>query len=289
MGERMGAGGEPREAIHDLPALLALRAALARLDPALPPTALVAQPARAEGGAGAAVGILAGSFDPLTNAHGALARAALDTGGLDALYFALSRRTVDKEGVLRPSQADRALVLCRYAECHPRHGALLFNRGLYAEQAQAARAAFPDAREVAFVVGFDKARQIFDPRYYEDRDAALGDLFGAVTLLVAPRGDDGAAELAALLERPENRPYRARVRPLPFDPAYAGDSATLVREDARAGQSVAGLVPPETLAFLAEARPYDPPRWSDDGTQIDHYALREAAIEALAARPVADR
>src|SRR2546423_14678901 len=85
MGEGMGVGGEPREAIHDLPALLALRAALARLDPALPPTALVAQPARAEGGAaataGAAVGILAGSFDPLTNAHGALARAALDARG----------------------------------------------------------------------------------------------------------------------------------------------------------------------------------------------------------------
>ena len=265
MGE--GMGDEPREAIHDLPALLALRAALARLDPALPPTALIAQPARAEGGAdmaaGSAVGILAGSFDPLTHAHGALARAALHAGGLDALYFALSRRTVDKEGVMRPSQADRALVLRRYAERHQRHGVLYFNRGLYAEQAAAARAAFPDAREVAFVVGFDKARQIFDPRYYNHRDAALGELFGAVTLLVAPRGDDGEAGLAALLDRPENRPYRARVRPLPFDPAYAGDSATHVREAARAGQSVTDLVPPETLAFLAEARPYDPPRPGD--------------------------
>src|SRR5438045_9534080 len=105
MGEGMGVGGEPREAIHDLPALLALRDALANLDPALPPTALIAQPARAEGGAdaaaGAAVGILAGSFEPLTNAHAALARAALNAGGLDALYFALSRRTVDTEGDLR--------------------------------------------------------------------------------------------------------------------------------------------------------------------------------------------
>lgn len=271
-----------RAAVDDLAAVAALRATLAGLDPAGPPRAVVAQEAALSGPvARPAVGVLAGSFDPLTAAHAALARAALDAGGLDALYFALSRRTVDKEGVARPTQADRALVLCLYARRHPRHGVLLFNRGLYAEQAVAARAAFPAAREVAFVVGFDKAEQIFDPRYYDDRDAALRDLFARVTVLVAPRGGQGAADLAALLARPENRLYRASARALPFDPDYAADSATAVRELARAGRDVAALVPPETAAFLAAARPYDPPRRLPDGRLSDSYGERMARVETI--------
>jgi nicotinic acid mononucleotide adenylyltransferase len=274
---------------QDLDELLALRAALAGLDPAGPPTAVTVQAPRGEDGValdgaaqGGRIGILPGSFNPLTNAHAALARVALAAGGLDAIYLALSRRTVDKEGVDRPSQADRALVLCRYARRQPRHGVLLFNRGLYAEQAEAARARFPGARELAFVVGFDKARQIFDPGYYTDREAALARLFAAATLLVAPRGPDGAAAFAELLGRPENRAYLARVRLLPFDPAYAGDSATEVRAAAQSGRSVDELVPPETLAFLAEARPYDAPEIGADGARRDHYAEREAWIESLA-------
>ena len=281
-------------AARDLDELLALRAALARLDPAGPPVAVVAQAPRGEDGAaldgaahGCRLGILPGSFNPLTNAHAALAGVALEAGGLDAVYLALSRRTVDKEGVDRPSQADRALVLCRYARRQPRHGVLLFNRGLYAEQAEAARARFPDAAEIGFVVGFDKARQIFDPGYYTDREAALARLFAAATLLVAPRGADGAAEFAELLGRPENRAYRERVRLLPFDPAYAGDSATVVRSAVQSGWAVDALVPPETLAFLAEARPYDPPQTEADGVRRDHYAEREAWIERMAGGGVA--
>ena len=288
-----GSEAAPRAAPggRDLDELLALRATLARLDPAGPPVAVVAQAPRGEDGAalddtgrGLAIGILPGSFNPLTNAHAALARVALEAGGLDAVYLALSRRTVDKEGVDRPSQADRALVLCRYARRESRHGVLLFNRGLYTEQAEAARARFPDAREIGFVVGFDKAQQIFDPGYYSDREAALARLFAAATVLVAPRGADGAAEVAELLGRPENRAYRERVRLLPFDPAYAGDSATAVRAAVQSGRAVDGLVPPETLAYLAEARPYDPPEIGADGARRDYYAMREAWVESLAAQ-----
>lgn len=283
---RMAADGDGdaglRAVVDDLAAVAALRVTLAGLDPTAPPRAVIAHGAALPmPAARPAVGVLAGSFDPLTTAHAALARAALDAGGLDTLYLALSRRTVDKERVTRPTQADRALVLRLYARRHPRHGVLLFNRGLYAEQAVAARAAFPAAREVAFVVGFDKAVQIFDPRYYGDRDAALRDLFARVTLLVAPRGGQGAADLAALLARPENRPYRDAVRALPFDPAYAADSATAVRDLARAGRDVTALVPPETAAFLAAARPYAPPRRLPDGRMDDRYGERVTQVEAI--------
>ena len=37
------------------------------------------------------------------------------------------------------------------------------------------------------IYGYDKVVQIFDPRYYDDRDAALDRLFALSSLLVAPR------------------------------------------------------------------------------------------------------
>ena len=55
--------------------------------------------------------------------------------------------------------------------------------------------------------------QIFDPRYYDDREAALRRLFGQAAFLVAPRDEHSAADLAALLGRPQNAPYAGRVRP----------------------------------------------------------------------------
>jgi nicotinamide-nucleotide adenylyltransferase len=282
---RQSSADDPAEYLYDLPAIFALRAALAALDPAAPPRAVVAVPAAMPPvmppPVRSAIGVLAGSFDPLTNAHAALVRAALDHGDCDAVYLALSRHTVDKEGRARPTQADRALVLREYVRGHARHGLLFFNRGLYADQAVAARAAFPRAGELRFIVGFDKARQIFDPRYYPDRDAALRQLFAAVTLLVAPRAGDSATALTALLDQPANRSYHEFVRALPFDPAYAADSSTAVRAAAQAGVPVADLVPPPAATFIAETRPYDPP--AEIATGRDAYALRDALIATLVA------
>lgn len=250
-------GATLREAFDARGELAALDARFAALDPAAPPCATIIEDVVGPAAFGT-VGVMAGSFDPLTNAHLALARAARDAGGCDAVYLALSRHTVDKETRVRPTDAERALLLRQVARHTAGLGILAFNRGLYAEQALAARAIFPNMQEIRFVVGFDKARQIFDPRYYADRDAALHQLFAHVTLLVAPREDDGADALAALLARPENRPFRDRVRALPLDPAWADDSATRVRAAATAGDSatVAALVPPETVAWIAALRPY---------------------------------
>jgi len=249
-------GAATRELFGADGALATLDARFAALDPAAPSRATIIEQANGPTGGGT-IGIMAGSFDPLTNAHLALARAARDLGGCDALYLALSRHTVDKETRVRPTDAERAVLLCQVARREPGLGVLAFNRGLYADQAVAARALFPDAA-IHFVVGFDKARQIFDPRYYADRDAALRQLFAHVTLLVAPREDEGADALAALLAPPENAPFREHVRALPLDPAWADDSATRVRAAARASDTVtlAVLVPPETQAWITALRAY---------------------------------
>jgi len=235
------------------------------------------------------------------------------------VYAAFSKRTVDKEGVERPLLVDRVLLLQAVLRRRlPRVGILLFNRGLYVEQAEAIRAAFPRVRRIFFLMGFDKVVQIFDPRYYEDRDAALEELFGRAELLVVPRGDAyeegrGQAEslgegvgvvcgqaqaqslrdegngqgqaqsLRELLEWPENRRFARFVHALPFDPLYRDVSSTLVR---RGGAAYGRDVPQEVRQFMKKTRAYAPPVRSADGSMVDVYAARVAALSQLLHGPV---
>ncbi len=263
--------------VYDLPRILRLRALErdlarrpdARLQPLAP---LPARPA--------AIGVLSGSFNPLTHGHEALVAAAR-RDGLDAVLLLLPLRAVDKERVARASALDRALVLTAWAERHPSVGVAMVNRGLYVEHAHLLAAAYPESR-VVFLVGHDKIVQILDPRYYPDRDAALRDLFACSTVRVAPRQGQGHAALRSLLDRAENQDYATGVAALTVDDDVAALSSTVVREAARAGTPWEDLVPAEAVRFVHEARPYAPPVYDGDGGEIDAYALRLALIEALA-------
>jgi nicotinamide-nucleotide adenylyltransferase len=267
-----------RAVFADLHRWLRLHDLLASLDPDGPP-AVRTLPAGWM--APARLGVLAGSFNPMTLAHTALAGRALTEGGLDAVAFALSVRIVDKERVTGAALEDRLLALELYVQRHPEYAVLVLNRGLYVDQAVALRAAFPALRELAFIVGYDKAVQIFDPRYYADRDAALERLFALATLLVAPRAGQGQAALAALLARPENRRFAGAVRWLPLPAAYMALSSTQVRQEAGSAAEVEA-VPVETRALLAATRVYAPPRRLRSGEEVDAYAVRLALLDALA-------
>jgi nicotinic acid mononucleotide adenylyltransferase len=239
----------PTSNAYSLAAARGLQRGLAGLDPAAPPAARLLRAPRA--GLGRAVGVLPGSFDPFTAAHAALARAALRHGGLDSLLFLLSVYVVDKGDAARAALADRALVLARYTARRPRCGVAVANRGLYVEEAEALAPLLPAGAALWFVVGHDKIVQVFDPRYYADRTTALDRLFALAGFVVAPRAGATHDDLAALLARPENAPYRARVRPLPLATAYRDQSATAVRAALAAGEMPAGLLTPEAAAFIA--------------------------------------
>ena len=219
--------------------------------------------------------VFPGSFNPPTNAHIALLQqACLFAQQHDAtsLYAAISKRIVDKEQVERPTLLDRIdlldTVLHHYLQDT---GIMLFNRGLYVEQAQAVRASFPQVEHLYFLLGFDKIVQILDPHYYQDRDASLVALFKIAELLVAPRGNDGEQELEQLLHQPENERFARFVHPLPFDAKYRNLSSTQIRQgDDAALQEV----PSEVQQFIRESRAYQPPIHRSDGTVIDEYAIR---------------
>jgi nicotinic acid mononucleotide adenylyltransferase len=199
------------------------------------------------------VGVLAGSFNPPTIAHVDLAERARAADRLDVVIWSISRVTVDKETVTRAPLEDRLIVLSALCDQTPAMAVAVVNRGLYADQAEALRAALPQASELAFILGFDKIVQVVDPHYYADRDAALDRLFSLTDVLVAPRGTATERDLADLFARPDLQRWAAHVRALPFDPALRAISSTGVRERLARDEPVDDEVPPEALA-LADAQ-----------------------------------
>jgi nicotinamide-nucleotide adenylyltransferase len=235
--------------LHDPATQAHITAEVAALDAATGPAVRII--AGAAGLAGVQrLGLLAGSFNPPTQAHVALAQSARAHGQVDAVLWSISRVTVDKEHVARAPLPDRLIALSALVATQPPDAVALCNRGLYAEQAQAVRDTLPHLRDLAIITGYDKIVQIFDPHYYTDRQAALDELFGLARVLVAPRGDDGEADLAALLQQPANRPCADRVQFLPLAREWRALSSTAARTRIAAQQSIADLVPPEALALV---------------------------------------
>jgi len=196
------------------------------------------------------VALLAGSFDPITVAHLAMAEAAL--GGSDLVVLTYSVRTLPKETAVAPpllSEAERIATVASVCAGRPGLALGLSSHGLLADQVAAARALFPGAA-ISVVLGSDKLRQLFDPRWYEDIGASLLGLFAEAELRYALREGDDVGEALAGAAR---LGPAARVAPLPVDPAVAAVSSRGVRELARAGSDVSALVPPEALRAVVDA------------------------------------
>ena len=190
------------------------------------------------------VALLAGSFDPITVAHDALAAAALTQADLVLLVYSV--RTLPKEGSSPDpllAESDRLDALTRFARSRPGLAVALASHGLLADQAAAARDRFPDA-ELLLAMGSDKVLQLLDPVWYPDRDATLQRLFEEARVLYTVREGDHQ-RLAAALAAPENAGWGDRFEPLPVPPEVAAVSSRLVRERRAAGLDVGHLVPPD--------------------------------------------
>ena len=227
--------------------------------------------------------VFTASFNPPTMAHLALLKEARRYAREHEpmqVFAAMSKHTVDKETVERPLMADRLLLLSEIVQRRlPHAGILLFNRGLYVEQARAIRASFPGVRRILFLIGFDKIVQIFDARYYDDRDAELAELFRLAELLVVPRGPAGQEELNELLQRTENKLFAQSIHSIALNSAYRDISSSEIR------QKVASYerdIPQEVRAFLRETRAYEPPIQGSDGRETDYYGER---VKLLIGKP----
>jgi nicotinic acid mononucleotide adenylyltransferase len=220
------------------------------------------------------IALLPGSFNPPTSAHLLLAERALHEG-FDCVLFVLARRTAGKE---RSSLILEDRLTALRVACEKSFAIAACSHGLYADQAEAAARAFPGA-ELTFLVGSDKIVQIFEPGWYEDRDAALDRLFDAARVLVAPRWDQGE-QLRETLEARANQPWGRRVDVLRLHPAVSDLSSTRVRGLLRAGADPTGLLPPSVANLLIDLRAFGSPV-RIGGEDVDVYDVRTRLVDVL--------
>lgn len=272
---------------HALHRFQQVQALLDRLHPEEQPEAVIAPKSPAPHGE---IIVFPGSFNPPTKAHLALMKQArqlaLQRNKQEGkgnrkvqLFAAMSKLTVDKEYVERPLLLDRIVLLEKLLKHHlPRTGVMLFNRGLYVEQAEAVHRCFPKVKQLYFLIGYDKIVQILDPHYYTDRATALQDLFALAELLVAPRAEFGPQALIELLQQPDNQPFAQYIHPLPFGDAYRNVSSTHIRQHPREYRHD---VPREVRHFMRKTRAYAPPLRLANSTEVDYYGERVTALQAL--------
>ncbi len=144
------------------------------------------------------------------------------------------------------------------------------NRGLYYEQVLGFRDLWGKGVQLFFIVGMDKVIQIFDPQYYDDRDAALKTLFFEAQLIAANRGEWGVEDLRTLLDRSDNQAYEGRVYPLTLAPSLKDLSSTVVRNTATERSLYDHAVPGAIAEFIAETGAYG-----------EAYEIRAAALRSL--------
>jgi nicotinate-nucleotide adenylyltransferase len=223
--------------------------ALARMEEPGPPRIEVLWPYTP--GSPRRVGLLSGSFDPMTIAHAALADALARSA--DLVLFLYASRTLPKEagpggepGDPLLSPRDRVASLLAYCRSRPGLGVAICSHGLYADQAEAAAARFSGA-DIVFAVGSDKLVQLADPAWYGNRDAALGRLFGLSRVAYAVRPGQDERLPAALVELDR---WKDRIEALSLPSEVAGLSSREVREQVARGRDVADLVPAEVRPFI---------------------------------------
>lgn len=186
--------------------------------------------------------LLAGSFNPITRAHAALA-AAGHRSGRDRVVLAMAPVSLDKERVERAHPVDRLDWVRTWARRHPWAVVAVSSHPLLVDMAESL--AGRTGADVAMLVGTDKATQLVDPRYYNDLEAALQRLGRTASLLVAERAGHPAAAL----------PLRSA--PLATPGWTPGRSSTQAREAARRGEPLEELVPSAIARAIRRTGAYD--------------------------------
>jgi nicotinic acid mononucleotide adenylyltransferase len=180
--------------------------------------------------------VLLGAFDPPTNAHLAIAKAASQREDAVAV-LGMTKVLLDRPSDLLLSVPERLGLLAAIAS-EEGFGFFLANRGTYLDVARSLAA---DGREPTFVVGSDKLEQLADPKFYTEGDAGVSATFSEVRFLVVPRAGGVIS--------------RAEVQVMDPTEAFAGAdegevSGTEVRRRLRMGEPVDELVPPAVALAL---------------------------------------
>lgn len=179
------------------------------------------------------LGILPGTFNPVTVAHVSLARAAL--AHVDEVVFVLPRVFPHKD--YSGASFDQRVAMLDAALDHPAFSIATADRGLFVEIAQECRCDYGLDVRLAFLCGRDAAERIVGWDY--GRSGAFAEMLREFELLVAPRNGSYVPPAE----------FAHAIRCL-TDGGSDEISATEVRERASRGETWEHLVP-EAARVLA--------------------------------------
>ncbi|MBI2192917.1 MAG: nicotinate-nicotinamide nucleotide adenylyltransferase [Planctomycetes bacterium] len=228
-----------------------IEALLATLDPAGGPRVVfTAGPGR--GASVRRLGVLDASFNPPTHAHLRMLELACEKFGLDGRLLLLAKTNVDKP-VFGASLAHRLRMMEILARGLEGSSVGVTAHGRFVDKARALRAAYGPSCSIHLILGFDTLVRLFDPKYYTDPQAALGDLFREAEVLFAHRGGFDPQAEQQLLASGAVKPWASRLHSLRLEAGYAGMSSTEARR--RLGPGGIGaeeVVPAKVLAYIRE-------------------------------------
>lgn len=195
------------------------------------------------GGAQPRLGVLGGTFNPVTRAHLALAEAAAQEFSLGEVLFVLPTELPHRA----PGEVtveERLALLVAALDPHERFSLALCSHGLFLDMARALAPHYAAGTKVYFLVGSDAAERILGWDYAEP-DKTLKEMFARFDLIVCAR--------AGRLSLPQDArlaPFGGQIHPLALPADVQGISATEVRERLRAGQPIDDLVPAAVAEVL---------------------------------------
>ena len=201
------------------------------------------EPAHADTSGPVHVGIFPGAFNPVTQAHLALAQAAIEQYSLQQVVFLLPKNFPHKQYV-GVGFEDRIAML-RAALADNGHSAVASSgQGLFYEIAAEAREHYPAPVELFFLCGRDAAERIVNWDYGDGPPFArqLEDF----QLLAASR--EGDYDPPAALSK--------RIHTVRLPPQWSSVSASAVREAVRLDQDWDSLVPPAAAQEIRAKRLY---------------------------------
>jgi len=190
------------------------------------------------------VGLFGGSFDPVHNAHLALARIALAELKLDEVRWVPVWQAWQKSRELAPAADREAMVRLAIAgeprfvleRCELRRRGVSYTLDTVREL----RAAEPDV-DWYLILGQDQYAGLHTWRDWRE-------LVAMVTLVIAPRAGAPAVD-----PQVAGTPHRTVALPT------MGESSTDIRELIAAGLSIDALVPPAVAGYIERHHLYQPP------------------------------
>lgn len=208
------------------------------------------------------LGVLSGSFNPLTLAHLKIIELAENQKGLNELLLLLAKANVDKN-VFGATLSQRLTILECYAKTRDNLSVAVSSHGRFVDKVSALKVQdklhaplYPPDTQIYFLIGYDTLVRVFDRKYYSCMDKELSELFDQCEFIVTNRGENGISLIENFLSQPSRRKYAGKIHAIRLKDRYAQMSSTKVRKQVKSGLPIDGLVPQIVLEWIENTGVY---------------------------------